>query len=182
MCNQKKKILNLLFKKEKESKGTKTLKKGKIFFCFFVFEINIKLNSKKIKNLKRKMSRDFLDRFFNNSGGRNPSGRTQNNTFYISNNSRSSNVDDSLGALFGAMLLSENIRRVVNEPLNSNGVRRLHVAAAKGELDDMKTLIEAGADINIQDIDGDTPLNFAILKQQRKAANFLMLNGCYVDR
>src|SRR5579885_2941489 len=92
------------------------------------------------------------------------------------------NDDDELMKLFGALLLSDQIRRKVNEHLDYKGTRPLMVTAKKGDIKECADLIEFGADVNLVDADGDSALIWAILGSQRRVANFLMAKGAYVSR
>ncbi|XP_074029955.1 myosin binding subunit isoform X5 [Leptinotarsa decemlineata] len=62
---------------------------------------------------------------------------------------------------------------LVNEPHPKNGSTALHVAAAKGYMDVLKILIQCGADIDAQDVDGWTPLHAAAHWGQKEACQYL---------
>jgi ankyrin repeat protein len=49
---------------------------------------------------------------------------------------------------------------------DEKGRTALHYAAHRGYLDIVKLLVEAGAEIDYEDQDGDTPLFFACLQKQ----------------
>ena len=57
----------------------------------------------------------------------------------------------------------------------------LHYAANKGYLEIVKLLLEKGADINVQDNDGRTPLHEAMSYQAFGVARFLLENGANVN-
>jgi cytohesin len=60
-------------------------------------------------------------------------------------------------------------------------VSALHLAALEGRLDIMQALIDKGADKDIQDSMGLTPLHWAIMAQQRKAVTMLIKNHAQVN-
>ncbi|XP_057711315.1 protein phosphatase 1 regulatory subunit 12A isoform X5 [Corythoichthys intestinalis] len=62
-----------------------------------------------------------------------------------------------------------------------SGGTALHVAAAKGYLDVLKLLIQAGYDVNIKDYDGWTPLHAAAHWGQEEACRILVENLCDMD-
>jgi len=61
------------------------------------------------------------------------------------------------------------------------GATALHVAAAKGYIKVMGLLVQAGASINSQDLDGWTPLHAAAHWAQREACEILCENFCNMD-
>ncbi|HWB61161.1 MAG TPA: ankyrin repeat domain-containing protein, partial [Chthoniobacteraceae bacterium] len=54
-------------------------------------------------------------------------------------------------------------------------------AAARGDLDRMKALLAAGADVNEQCSDGETPLMFAVSCGQAKSVEFLLDHGANIN-
>lgn len=61
--------------------------------------------------------------------------------------------------------LREEFRHVVRRPnlsLNDRGQTALHMAAARGDVDQLKLILSHGADANKCDRDGVTPLRYAI--------------------
>ncbi|CAH0549306.1 unnamed protein product [Brassicogethes aeneus] len=57
----------------------------------------------------------------------------------------------------------------------------LHVAAATGNVKIAKVLLSNGADINAQDINGYSPLMFAVIKNHTETAEFLINQGADVN-
>lgn len=67
---------------------------------------------------------------------------------------------------------------MVNARDEGNGCVSMHVAASKGNMELAAFLIRKGANLNIQDIFGNTPLHYAIDKGNTNIVGFLMRNGC----
>ncbi|KAK7895941.1 hypothetical protein WMY93_021266 [Mugilogobius chulae] len=62
-----------------------------------------------------------------------------------------------------------------------SGGTALHVAAAKGYVEVLKLLIQAGYDVNIKDFDGWTPLHAAAHWGKEEACRILVENMCDMD-
>ena len=58
------------------------------------------------------------------------------------------------------MITSET--NLLNEPIDKSGRRILHVLSQNGQAEAVNIVIEAGADVNISDSDGDIPLHIAL--------------------
>ncbi|KAL1433629.1 hypothetical protein MTO96_012455 [Rhipicephalus appendiculatus] len=69
-----------------------------------------------------------------------------------------------------------NNNRVPDKVHPKTGATSLHVAAAKGYLKVMSVLIQAGVDLNAQDVDGWTPLHAAAHWGQKAACRLLCEN------
>ncbi|XP_066139655.1 protein phosphatase 1 regulatory subunit 12A isoform X4 [Euwallacea fornicatus] len=65
---------------------------------------------------------------------------------------------------------------LVNEPHQKTGATALHVASAKGYVDVIKILLQCGADIDAQDVDGWSPLHAAAHWGQEEACRLLVDN------
>jgi ankyrin repeat protein len=65
----------------------------------------------------------------------------------------------------------------VNEKSKEMGYTPLHYAARFGMCDIAKILIDAGADVNSQDINGQTPLTHAVEVNNKEMTEFLKKNG-----
>ncbi|KAK8735536.1 hypothetical protein OTU49_005432 [Cherax quadricarinatus] len=70
---------------------------------------------------------------------------------------------------------------LADRPHPKTGAVALHVAAAKGYIKVMNLLLEAGAEINVQDLDGWTPLHAAAHWGQREAVEILCENMADMD-
>ncbi|XP_049829364.1 protein phosphatase 1 regulatory subunit 12C isoform X14 [Schistocerca gregaria] len=68
-----------------------------------------------------------------------------------------------------------------DEPHPKTGARALHVAAAKGYIKVMRVLLQGGADVNVQDFDGWTPLHAAAHWGQKEACEMLVENFCDME-
>ncbi|RZF38920.1 hypothetical protein LSTR_LSTR005167 [Laodelphax striatellus] len=84
------------------------------------------------------------------------------------------------------MMLSDAKEWLSNGELNDKphpktGATALHVAAAKGYIKVMELLLEGGADVNAQDLDGWTPLHAAAHWGQKDAAELLTKHNCIMD-
>ncbi|MEZ0226061.1 MAG: ankyrin repeat domain-containing protein [Alphaproteobacteria bacterium] len=65
---------------------------------------------------------------------------------------------------------------------DNNYVYPLHKAAATGEMDIVKALVEHGADVNVRTRDTeDTPLHMAIANGRRAVAEYLVHKGARID-
>jgi hypothetical protein len=65
---------------------------------------------------------------------------------------------------------------------DANYVYPLHKAAAAGEMDVVKALVAAGADVNVRTRDTeDTPLHLAITNGRRGVAEYLVQKGARID-
>lgn len=70
---------------------------------------------------------------------------------------------------------------LADRPHPKTGATALHVASAKGYIKVMSLLLEAGSDINAQDLDGWTPLHAAAHWGQREAVEILAENMADMD-
>jgi len=59
--------------------------------------------------------------------------------------------------------------------------KSLHVAAAIGDVNQVKLLISSGADVNAQDRDGTTPLHLSAINGHRNVAELLLDSGADID-
>ncbi|VDK85546.1 unnamed protein product [Litomosoides sigmodontis] len=63
------------------------------------------------------------------------------------------------------------------EEKNENQLTALHWASDRGKLELVKFLVDAGADVNIQDYGGQTPLHYAASCSHRSVVDFLLKKG-----
>ncbi|XP_059469706.1 protein phosphatase 1 regulatory subunit 12C-like isoform X3 [Neocloeon triangulifer] len=70
---------------------------------------------------------------------------------------------------------------ICDQPHPKTGATALHVASAKGYIQVMKMLLQAGADVNGQDSDGWTPLHAASHWAQKDACQLLIDNLCDME-
>ncbi|NXG19778.1 IKBE inhibitor, partial [Grallaria varia] len=65
---------------------------------------------------------------------------------------------------------------------NWQGLACLHISTLKGNIPMMSLLLESGANIDVREgTSGKTPLHLAVECHNRKAVQFLLRNGAYVD-
>ncbi|NXC30660.1 IKBE inhibitor, partial [Campylorhamphus procurvoides] len=65
---------------------------------------------------------------------------------------------------------------------NWQGLACLHISTLKGNIPMMSLLLESGANIDVQEgTSGKTPLHLAVECHDRKAVQFLLRNGAFVD-
>ncbi len=74
-----------------------------------------------------------------------------------------------------AMLVRHGVG--IEDPVREEGSYPLHFAAVLGEVDMIAMLAAAGARIDIEDQDGDTPLHWAVRAKQYGAARTLLRLG-----
>lgn len=73
-------------------------------------------------------------------------------------------------------LILDNVKNIVNRTSNEN-VSPLHVVCSQGRIKAVELLIEAGANVDLQDFDGDTPLHEAAREKHSKVASLLLHAG-----
>ena len=64
---------------------------------------------------------------------------------------------------------------------NGNYANTIHLAACRGDLSRVKTLIEEGTDVNARDEFGCTPLHWAVLAESPDVADFLIAKGADIN-
>lgn len=68
----------------------------------------------------------------------------------------------------------------MENPKGLNNTRIIHIIVWHGDLEMLKLVHKYGADINIADVNGDTPIFFAVYKGNQEIFAFLMENGADV--
>nr|XP_009918903.1 PREDICTED: NF-kappa-B inhibitor epsilon [Haliaeetus albicilla] len=67
-------------------------------------------------------------------------------------------------------------------PGSAAGLACLHISTLKGNIQMMSLLLESGANIDVREgTSGKTPLHLAVECHNRRAVQFLLRNGAYVD-
>jgi len=67
-------------------------------------------------------------------------------------------------------------------PIPRGGLMAIHYAARQGSIDAMKSMLDAGVDINEGDVDGNTPLLLAILNNHYDLAQVLIDKGADINK
>lgn len=99
-------------------------------------------------------------------------------TAHISNTEDKEAISKGIGALIKANIKDIN----VNEPLpGMQGLTLLHVATILNDKELTDTLIRAGADVNVLDAKGYSPLQHACLENNMEVAKLLAFNGAEVS-
>lgn len=74
---------------------------------------------------------------------------------------------------------------VVRSPVKSiepaQPAESLHQAAAAGDIENIKSLISGGADVNAKDDTGSTPLHYAVILANRDVIELLIAGGADVN-
>lgn len=79
-------------------------------------------------------------------------------------------IPDMLGAEFSTV-----------EDKNEFGDQALHLACVRGDLEDIKVLVSAGADINATGENGFTPLHYAVEQEKTDVVKFLLQKNVRLD-
>jgi thiol-disulfide isomerase/thioredoxin len=82
--------------------------------------------------------------------------------------------DDVRGAL-------DEVLRADISSKDANGMTPLHMAAAKGQRDDVERLLASGADVNAKAKDGATPLHWAVYNGHKDITELLLANKAPVN-
>jgi len=77
------------------------------------------------------------------------------------------------GRIFDKTALQKMLARAEASPL--------HQAAADGKLERVKSLVSAGADVNVRHIDRETPLHYAVRRGHKEIAEVLLDHGADVN-
>lgn len=77
-------------------------------------------------------------------------------------------------------LILNNVESIVNRTSNEN-VSPLHVVCAQGRVEAVELLIKFGANINMQDFDGDTPLHEAAREKHSPVVSLLLHAGADIS-
>jgi len=87
-----------------------------------------------------------------------------------------SSMNDYLDWIVTATNISNESSFSLNSSYTYGGESLLHVATKKGNLSMVKLLIEAGANINIQDESGNTPLHYSAANGKKDVVKYLLEN------
>jgi hypothetical protein len=77
------------------------------------------------------------------------------------------------------LLLQHDSKVEVNRPSRIGGQTAIYLAAQNGHLDCIRCLINQGADVNLPDRNGFSPLYMAVLMGHAVAVQLLIDNGAY---
>jgi ankyrin repeat protein len=75
----------------------------------------------------------------------------------------------------------EDVKKPVKTIGPAQPVESLHEAAAAGDIEQIKSLISAGADVNAKDKSGDTPLHNAVILANKDVIELLIAHGADVN-
>ena len=78
-------------------------------------------------------------------------------------------------------LVNDNRDIDVNQ-LNEDGIAVVHFAAMVGSLETFHVLAKYGVDFNVEDIRGNSPLDYAALMKTYEIGRYLLENGCRSDK
>jgi len=81
----------------------------------------------------------------------------------------------------GKIFQREALQKMLAQVEAQAEVEHLHHAAANGEIEQVKLLISQGADVNVKDSAGQTPLNYAARKGHKEIVELLLANGADVN-
>lgn len=98
-------------------------------------------------------------------------------------------IDNDMNTMLHRILKSENfeaaryiLRLFPNmHQLNSYGESYINLTAGLGPNSLLRNLIEKGADVNIKDSNGNSPLHKAVMTNELKVVEFLLKNGANVN-
>lgn len=76
---------------------------------------------------------------------------------------------------------AETVKKPVKTIEPAQSVQSLHEAAAAGDIEQIKSLISAGADLNAKANDGTTPLHYAVILAKKDVTELLIANGADVN-
>lgn len=76
---------------------------------------------------------------------------------------------------------ADKTRYDINAPQNSDNQTQLHIAALNGNAEVTNQLIEAFADLNVEDVSGWTPLDIAVDKGHTDIVTALIKAGAYIN-
>jgi ankyrin repeat protein len=76
---------------------------------------------------------------------------------------------------------AETVRKPTDTIEPAQPVESLHEAAAAGDIQQIKSLISAGADVNAKDDKGSTPLHYAVILANKDVIELLIAGGADVN-
>lgn len=87
-----------------------------------------------------------------------------------------SSMNDYLDWIVSATNIAVDSSFTLNSSYSYGGESLLHIATKKGNLSMVKLLIDAGANINIQDESGNTPLHYSAASGKKDVVKYLLEN------
>lgn len=75
----------------------------------------------------------------------------------------------------------ETVKRPIDTVESAKTVQSLHEAAATGDIQQIKSLVSGGADVNAKDDKGNAPIHYAVLLANKDVIELLIASGADVN-